>query len=138
MFTSRAEYRLSLRADNADLRLTRKGREVGCVGDRRFELFEERERKFVAAKQILENLKLSTHGWVELGMDVKHDGQMKSVAEMLERKDVTFADMKRAFPQQLGEIDDETAESLKIECTLFQILYSSADDNPLRCYVCFV
>jgi tRNA uridine 5-carboxymethylaminomethyl modification enzyme len=117
MFTSRAEYRLSLRSDNADLRLTRKGKEIGCVGDARFAHFEAREQRFVEAKRLVENIKLPTHSWVQRGFDMKHDGVPKSVAEVLERHEISFQDVKKVFPDELGHIDDATAESVKIECT---------------------
>jgi tRNA uridine 5-carboxymethylaminomethyl modification enzyme len=67
MFTSRAEYRLTLRADNADRRLTPKGFQIGCVSDERMRKVEERERSISKGLEALRNLKLLPNEWERYG-----------------------------------------------------------------------
>lgn len=63
MFTSRAEFRLHLRPDNADIRLTQMGRDFGVVNDRRFEIFSEMKKKYESCKESLEGIKMSLPKW---------------------------------------------------------------------------
>jgi len=63
MLTSRAEYRISLRADNADMRLTQKGYEAGCVSLERMKLFEDKQRKINSAMEKLASVVLSPKAW---------------------------------------------------------------------------
>jgi len=74
IFTSRSEYRLTLRADNADLRLTRKGYEAGCVTDYRWNVFQRMERDMERGMQLMKNFKLSPIKWAEYGFDKSDDG----------------------------------------------------------------
>jgi tRNA uridine 5-carboxymethylaminomethyl modification enzyme len=67
MFTSRAEYRLTLRADNADRRLTPKGYQIGCVSEERMRQTEKRERNISKGIDILRNLKLLPYEWEKHG-----------------------------------------------------------------------
>jgi tRNA uridine 5-carboxymethylaminomethyl modification enzyme len=99
MFTSRAEYRLSLRQDNADIRLTQKGFDYGVVGAPRLEVFLERKRNVDASISMLESTKLSRNFWSGLGSKFhmsQGDGLPKSAAEMLSRPDVDLSDIEKA------------------------------------------
>jgi len=83
MFTSRAEYRLSLRADNADQRLTGAGIACGMVGAVRARRFRDRLRALQAARRQLEGLRLAPGGWRAAGIPVNEDGVVRSAYELL-------------------------------------------------------
>jgi tRNA uridine 5-carboxymethylaminomethyl modification enzyme len=86
MFTSRSEYRLQLRPDNCDSRLTRRGYEIGCVGEERYRLMLEKEKLLERGRRGLRAFKLSPHAWSRnLSQDIQlcHDGHLKSAAEIL-------------------------------------------------------
>lgn len=100
MFTSRAEYRLSLRQDNADIRLTQKGFDRGIVSASRLDVFLERKRNVDASINKLESTKLSRNFWTALGPKFhlsQGDGLPKSAAEMLSRPDVDLSDVEKAI-----------------------------------------
>src|SRR5262249_44815314 len=74
MFTSRAEYRLMLRADNADIRLTRKGMAIGCIGRERTSVFERRVAALERAQMLLGTLSATPNRLREFGLTVNQDG----------------------------------------------------------------
>lgn len=83
MFTSRSEYRISTRADNADLRLTRMGREAGVVGDRRWSHFIDTEGQIRELQNLLESTKMSSFQWSRKGFPVRVDTSIRSGMDML-------------------------------------------------------
>jgi tRNA uridine 5-carboxymethylaminomethyl modification enzyme len=111
MFTSRAEYRLSLRADNADQRLTARGREFGCVGDIRWEAFSRKAEALESARNLLESHVLTPNQAAAAGIKVRLDGQRRSAYEFLSFPDVTFEDLVRIQPV-FAAIDLETRDQL--------------------------
>ncbi|GAA5932481.1 hypothetical protein JCM3775_005931 [Rhodotorula graminis] len=88
MFTSRSEYRVSLRADNADLRLTAKGRDVGVVGSARWAAFESTRRDIEDGIELMEKMEMPPDWWVRKGFEVRRDGQKRSAFDLLHYKDV--------------------------------------------------
>lgn len=83
MFTSRSEYRMSARADNADTRLTAKGRAVGVVGDKRWKAFEEQQGRISELTDLLMQKKLSSKAWRDLGFPIRDDTAIKSAFDLL-------------------------------------------------------
>ncbi len=83
MFTSRAEYRLRLRADNADLRLTEKGREIRCVGDDRWRAFTSRRESLSYWRDRLEAETLTPHALAQGGVAINQDGARRSLLALL-------------------------------------------------------
>lgn len=114
MFTSRAEYRLSLRADNADLRLTAKGVSLGIVGSRRAKAFAEKADRLAAAEKLARSLTLTPAEAARAGLQVNQDGRRRSAFDLLSLPHVTGADAIRVW-SELGAVDAKTFEQLTIE-----------------------
>ncbi|XP_018365095.1 PREDICTED: protein MTO1 homolog, mitochondrial [Trachymyrmex cornetzi] len=117
MFTSRSEFRVSLRPDNADQRLTEKGYAIGCVSRERIEKTREVFRKMQEAIQILKSDVRSTTKWRWLlKMQISKDPGCKSAFDMLSVTDelVTFAKLAKLLPQ-LGHLDGDPGLARRIE-----------------------
>lgn len=99
MFTSRSEFRISSRADNADLRLTPKGREIGCVSDARWEAFSREAAQMSALRSLLQDKKLSSSAWTALGVKVRSDSEKYSAFDLLRRQEVTTSTLADALPE---------------------------------------
>ncbi|BGO99314.1 Mitochondrial translation optimization protein 1 [Rhodotorula toruloides] len=99
MFTSRSEYRVSLRADNADLRLTEKGRSVGIVADARWAAYQSTKADIDEGIKMMEEHKMTPDWWCTRGFDVSRDGQRRSAFELLHYKDI---DVERLLPHVPG------------------------------------
>ena len=132
MFTSRAEYRLNLRADNADLRLTEKGHGVGCVGGKRWERYKSRAQSLDLARQRLMGLAMSPNQLQKAGIDINFDGVRRNAMQILAYPNVTVEDAIKIWPE-VGEIKPEIAAQLKIEATYSRYLErQEADIQALR------
>jgi len=99
MFTSRAEFRLSLRADNADQRLTPLGIELGCVGDKRRLAFEEKKLQIASVVSAFKAKSLTPKEINSGGVSVNQDGNRRDGIQVLAFPDVKFEDMLGLFPE---------------------------------------
>ena len=115
MFTSRAEYRLLLRADNADLRLTPKGIAVGCVGGERGRAFRGKARRVEDARALVASLEATPSELARHGIAVAQDGERRTAARLLGYPDIDTARLASVWPE-LARIAPDAAEQIGIEC----------------------
>ncbi|MEP1229474.1 MAG: tRNA uridine-5-carboxymethylaminomethyl(34) synthesis enzyme MnmG [Litorimonas sp.] len=127
MFTSRAEYRLLLRADNADQRLTPMGIEIGLVGTGRKNIFEEKTTRFKFAKETAKNLAKSPAELQKLNIKVNQDGVRRSVYDLLAYPNMTVSDLESVWPELL-EFTPDMREYIEIEATYAGYLDRQARD----------
>jgi tRNA uridine 5-carboxymethylaminomethyl modification enzyme len=127
MFTSRAEYRLALRADNADQRLTQRGIEAGCVGPDRAAMFHVKHLALSESRKTLQTLTLSPAKAREAGWNVNQDGKIRTAWEYLGYKDITLETLARVWPE-LSEIDPAIAAQLEIEALYSGYIERQAGD----------
>jgi tRNA uridine 5-carboxymethylaminomethyl modification enzyme len=114
MFTSRAEYRLTLRADNADQRLTPTGIEIGCVGSERAAVFAAKRDALEAARRLVRGLALTPPELAKRGLAVKQDGLARSALDLLGRPGVTWERLIEVWPELRG-MPPAIVEQLEIE-----------------------
>jgi tRNA uridine 5-carboxymethylaminomethyl modification enzyme len=114
MFTSRAEYRLTLRADNADRRLTAKGIALGLVGERRRAAFEAKLAALGAAEDRLRELRLSPNAARRCGLEIRLDGVVRDGLGLLRLPGVDVARLATIWPE-LAELRRDVVEQLDIE-----------------------
>lgn len=99
IFTSRAEFRLSLRADNADERLTPKGLALGCVGSRRAAAFNSRAGHLAEARRLLESCSATPAKLARAGISINQDGVRRNAFELAAYPDIGLADLARIWPE---------------------------------------
>lgn len=114
MFTSRAEYRLSLRSDNADQRLTPLGIEAGIVSKERQAFFNKQQKAHLEGLELLKSLTLTPNEAAKAGLKVKEDGVRRSAFDLLSFNDINFDRLKEVWPE-LDTIDAKAVEPLEIE-----------------------
>ena len=116
MFTSRAEYRLSLRADNADQRLTPQGIALGCVGTERQKHFEQRFSALNELRDLTRSLTISPSEAAKNGFKISQDGVRRSAFDLMSYPEIGFEDMQRVWPE-LSDAPADLAEQIKIDAS---------------------
>lgn len=114
MFTSRAEYRLSLRADNADLRLTPAGIEAGLVDGVRREQFAERRQAIIGAMELAQSLSLTSGEAARMGLKVNQDGLRRTALDLLGMSEIGWAGVCDIWPR-LRSLRADVVEALEAE-----------------------
>jgi tRNA uridine 5-carboxymethylaminomethyl modification enzyme len=127
MFTSRAEYRLALRADNADQRLTDKGIALGCVGAKRRAVYRAKAGALTEARDFARSVSISPSEAERHGLNLKKDGHRRTAFELLSYPDVTLADVSRIWPR-LADLPAKVAEQLEIDAKYDVYLSRQAAD----------
>jgi tRNA uridine 5-carboxymethylaminomethyl modification enzyme len=114
MFTSRAEYRLSLRADNADQRLTPLGVKLGCMGAVRRKAFAAKEAELSRAQALLESVSLTPNEAARHGLKLKQDGTRRTAFDLLASPGISLANLQAIWPELL-EIPPKIAAQIEID-----------------------
>ena len=114
MFTSRAEYRLTLRADNADQRLTDKGIALGCVGPERSQFHRAKMTALGAAKALSKSLTITPNEAARHGLTLNRDGHRRSAFELLAYPEIGWSEVRGIWPE-LSAIAPSIAEHLEID-----------------------
>lgn len=127
MFTSRAEYRLSLRVDNADERLTERGIALGCVGSRRAAAYRARRERLAAARALLDRLSLTPNEAAAHGLSVNRDGRRRTAFQLLAHPGVTFDHLARIWPE-MAALDRQTRDRISTDAIYSVYLDRQAAD----------
>ncbi|WP_026758003.1 tRNA uridine-5-carboxymethylaminomethyl(34) synthesis enzyme MnmG [Sediminimonas qiaohouensis] len=127
MFTSRAEFRLSLRADNADQRLTARGIEIGCVGVERQKLFTDKISRLETARALLDDRSLTPKALSDAGFKVNQDGTRRTAFQLLAFPDVDFGSLLTLWPD-LHVVDAESRTQLEKDALYANYIARQARD----------
>ncbi|KAG6906900.1 hypothetical protein DXG01_011454 [Tephrocybe rancida] len=133
MFTSRSEYRMTLRSDNADLRLTEIGRVAGAVTHERWQAFVDTRTRIQDTTKLLQQFRLSPQGWRSHGFIVQNDGVLRSAFKMLRHADITASALRDAVPALADlDVDDTLLSRIDIDGMLSLHCPSLIIDSRLR------
>jgi tRNA uridine 5-carboxymethylaminomethyl modification enzyme len=127
MFTSRAEYRLQLRADNADQRLTDRAIAIGCVGPERAAFHAQKSRALADAREFARSVSVTPKEAAKHGLTLNQDGQRRTAFELLSYPTVSITDLARIWPR-FGDIAPKIAEQIEIDAKYEVYLSRQAAD----------
>ena len=127
MFTSRAEYRLQLRADNADQRLTDKGISIGCVGAERARMHKEKTSVLTDAREFAKSVSLTPKEAERHGLSLNKDGQRRTAFELLSYPSITVTHLANIWPR-FAELAPKIAEQIEIDAKYNVYLSRQAAD----------
>jgi tRNA uridine 5-carboxymethylaminomethyl modification enzyme len=116
MFTARSEYRMSSRADNADTRLTAKGRDAGIISDNRWSAFRDEQTQMAELRRLLENKIISSKGWIDHGFTVRQDSDRRSAFDLLRYTEITTASLASIIPE-VAQFSERIRGRIDIEGT---------------------
>ena len=114
MFTSRSEYRLTLRADNADQRLTPLGMQIGCISRKRETIFKNKLKQLQEGFSLVKKYSISPNKLEKNGIMINHDGKKRSAFDLLSFENVSFSDVNNIWPETKF-IKDDIREQIEIE-----------------------
>ena len=116
MFTSRAEYRLRLRADNADQRLTDLGIQIGCINDERIAAWISKRTNLETARELMSSFKMTPNELLKKGLHITMDGQRRSAFDLLRYPNITWGDLAQIWPE-MDTIPPQIREQIEIDAT---------------------
>lgn len=131
MFTSRAEYRLTLRADNADQRLTPLGIAIGCVGGERAAAFDNKSRALADGEALLKSLTLTPSEAGRSGLTINRDGRKRTAYELMSYPDIDLARLSAIWPE-IGNLAAEIAQQLSVDARY--AVYLSRQENDIASF----
>ena len=127
MFTSRAEFRLSLRADNADQRLTPQGIAIGCVSNHRRERFDQKMTKLDSCRELFESKSFSPKEAAEIGIPLSKDGQRRSAFQLLGLPNSSF-ELVKYLDEDFGSVEDSIGEQVAKDALYANYVKRQAND----------
>lgn len=131
MFTSRAEYRLRLRADNADQRLTAHGIALGCVGLERSRAWQEKQAALDAARALVGTIHATPNALAKHGLTINQDGQRRTAIDLLRYPDIGWCDLIKVWPE-LDAVAPAIREQVEIDALYAG--YMSRHDADIAAY----
>ena len=127
MFTSRAEFRLKLRADNADQRLTARGLKLGCIGAERSAAFAAKTQEIEGAQSRLQSLSLSPSEAARRGLEINRDGRRRTAFELLSYPGIDMARLRAVWPE-LAEVRAPIAAQVEVDARYATYVRRQEDD----------
>ena len=131
MFTSRAEYRLWLRTDNADQRLTEIGRKIGVVSDKRWAFYKKKKGCLLKAYDVLKGLNITPDQGIKMGLNIRKDGIRRSAINLLAFPDINFNKIAEVWPE-LKDIESHISSQIEIEAQY--AVYIERQRNDIHTY----